>query len=62
MGIPDEDIYPTATGEALKTVQAHQSPQDVVFYAGVLKSFSIGSHITREQVGFVRLYSAHGSH
>ena len=34
MGIPDADIYPTATGAALETVKKHQEEADLVFYAG----------------------------
>ncbi|OSX61526.1 hypothetical protein POSPLADRAFT_1170182 [Postia placenta MAD-698-R-SB12] len=34
MGHPDENIYPTATGRAAETVEQHQEPQDLVFWAG----------------------------
>lgn len=34
MGIPDEQIHPSATGAAANTVEQHQDPQDLVFYAG----------------------------
>jgi hypothetical protein len=34
MGIPDENIYPNATGNAAKTVAEHQAMQDLVFYSG----------------------------
>jgi glutathione S-transferase len=34
MAIPDADIHPTATGHALKTVEAHQDPAAVVLYSG----------------------------
>lgn len=33
-GLPDEHIHEHATGVALKTVDAHKEPQDLVFYAG----------------------------
>ena len=34
MSVPDVKIFPHATGEALKTVEKHQDPQDLVFYSG----------------------------
>ncbi|TFK44944.1 glutathione-S-transferase [Crucibulum laeve] len=34
MGIPDEQIFPHATGAAEKTVADHQEPQELVFYSG----------------------------
>jgi len=34
MALPDEDIYPTATGAALKTVKAHEKPAGVILYSG----------------------------
>jgi glutathione S-transferase len=34
MPIPDADIHPVATGPAIKVVEAHQEPQDLVFYSG----------------------------
>jgi hypothetical protein len=34
MGIPDENIYPNATGNAAKTVAEHHATQDLVFYSG----------------------------
>ena len=36
MAIPDADINPTATGEALKTAKEHEQPAEVTFYAGEL--------------------------
>ena len=33
--MPDAQIHPVATGEAIKTVEAHQDPQDLVFYSGM---------------------------
>lgn len=32
--MPDEHIHPTATGLAKKVVDAHQDPQDLVFWSG----------------------------
>lgn len=34
MSVPDVQIFPHATGEAAKTVEKHQAPQDLVFYSG----------------------------
>jgi glutathione S-transferase len=34
MAIPDENIHPTATGNAAKVVAEHQAKQDLVFYSG----------------------------
>lgn len=39
-GHPDEQVHETATGAALKTVEAHKEPQDLVFYAGWVRSCS----------------------
>jgi len=33
MAIPDADIYPHATGEALKTAGEHEATQDLTFYS-----------------------------
>ena len=38
MSIPDEKIYPEATGEAAKVVALHQDPQELVFYSGWVSS------------------------
>ena len=32
--MPDADIYPTATGKALDTVNQHQKEEDLIFYSG----------------------------
>lgn len=34
MGIPEENIYPHATGPAEHLVAKHQEPQELIFYAG----------------------------
>lgn len=34
MSMPDEHIHPSATGLAAQTVEKHQEPQEIVFYAG----------------------------
>jgi glutathione S-transferase len=31
--MPDENVHPTATGLAKKTVDSHQDPQDIVFWS-----------------------------
>lgn len=33
-GIPDQQIFPHATGKAAETVAKHQDPQELTFYAG----------------------------
>lgn len=43
MAIPDENLYPTATGNAAETVAEHQAKQDLVFYSGWV-SFSTPSY------------------
>ncbi|KAF8993023.1 glutathione-S-transferase [Cyathus striatus] len=56
MGIPDEQIHPTATGEATKLVAAHQEPQDLVFYAGWFCPYVQRSWITLEERGIPYQY------
>ena len=34
MSMPDAKIHPTATGKAIKVVEAHHDPEDLVFYSG----------------------------
>lgn len=34
MSIPDQHIHEVATGNAIKTVQEHEQPQELVFYSG----------------------------
>jgi glutathione S-transferase len=34
MPIPDEQIFPHATGNAISTVEAHKEPQELIFYSG----------------------------
>lgn len=40
MSLPDERFHPYATGLAAETVAKHQDPQDLVFYAGWVNSFT----------------------
>ncbi len=39
MSMPDEKIFPHATGFAAKTVEDHQQPQDLVFYSGWVRVY-----------------------
>ena len=38
MSVPDVQIFPTATGAAAKTVEAHQDPQELIFYSGWVRT------------------------
>ncbi|KAH9944785.1 glutathione-S-transferase [Amylocystis lapponica] len=49
MSHPDQHIFPHATGVAAKTVEKHQEPQDLVFYAGWFCPFVQRSWITLEE-------------
>ncbi|KIJ24739.1 hypothetical protein M422DRAFT_39036 [Sphaerobolus stellatus SS14] len=56
MGIPDADIFPNATGNALKTVEAHQNPADVTLYAGWFCPFVQRTWIALEEKGIPYQY------
>ncbi|KIM40343.1 hypothetical protein M413DRAFT_414003 [Hebeloma cylindrosporum] len=49
MAIPDAQIFPHATSEAAKTVERHQEPQDLVFYAGWFCPFVQRAWISLEE-------------
>jgi glutathione S-transferase len=51
MGMPDENVHPHATGNAAKTVEAHQEPQGLIFYSGWFCPFVQRSWITLEEKG-----------
>ncbi|KAF8589078.1 glutathione-S-transferase [Ramaria rubella] len=51
MAIPDADIYPSATGNALETVRQHQKEEDLVFYAGWFCPFVQRTWIALEEKG-----------
>jgi len=54
--MPDADIFPHATGEALKTVEQHQEPQDLVFWSGWFCPFNQRTWITLEERGIPYQY------
>ncbi|KIP04096.1 hypothetical protein PHLGIDRAFT_76517 [Phlebiopsis gigantea 11061_1 CR5-6] len=56
MAIPDEQIFPHATGAAAETVQKHQQPQDVIFYAGWFCPFVQRTWIVLEERGIPYQY------
>ncbi|KZS86847.1 glutathione-S-transferase [Sistotremastrum niveocremeum HHB9708] len=49
--MPDADIHPNATGRALKVVEAHQEPADLMFYAGWFCPFVQRVWIALEEKG-----------
>ncbi|KZP28522.1 glutathione-S-transferase [Athelia psychrophila] len=49
MAVPDAQIHEHATGVALKTVEAHSEPQDLVFYSGWFCPFVQRTWITLEE-------------
>ncbi|KAJ7647721.1 glutathione-S-transferase [Roridomyces roridus] len=53
---PPTDLFPHATGAALKTVEAHQEPQDLVFYSGWFCPFVQRSWIALEEKGIPYQY------
>ncbi|KAG5645414.1 hypothetical protein DXG03_006238 [Asterophora parasitica] len=56
MPIPDEQIFPHATGPAEALVAKHQEPQDLVFYAGWFCPFVQRGWIALEEKGIKYQY------
>lgn len=56
MAIPDENIHPTATGNAAKVVAEHQAKQDLVFYSGWFCPFNQRVWISLEEKGILYQY------
>jgi len=56
MSLPDEHIHPYATGPAAKTVDAHQEPQELVFYSGWFCPFNQRSWVALEEKGIPYQY------
>jgi len=56
MPIPDADIHPTATGNALETVNQHQKDADIVFYAGWFCPFVQRTWMALEEKGIPYQY------
>ncbi|KAH8113513.1 glutathione-S-transferase [Phellopilus nigrolimitatus] len=56
MSLPDARIHPHATGEAAKTVEKRQQPQELVFYAGWFCPFVQRVWITLEERGIPYQY------
>lgn len=53
---PDADLYPHASGDALKTVEAHQSPADLKLYAGWFCPFVQRTWLVLEEKGIPYQY------
>ncbi|KAF9486043.1 glutathione S-transferase [Pholiota conissans] len=56
MGIPEENIYPHATGAAEALVAKHQEPQDLVFYAGWFCPYVQRAWVALEEKGIPYQY------
>ncbi|KAH7883284.1 glutathione S-transferase [Phlebopus sp. FC_14] len=56
MPVPDEELHPTATGDAAKTVAEHQAPQDLIFWSGWFCPFNQRVWITLEERGIPYQY------
>ncbi|KAL8291904.1 hypothetical protein RQP46_002162 [Phenoliferia psychrophenolica] len=51
MAVPDASIHPHATGPALKIVEAHSAPQDLIFYSGWFCPFNQRVWVALEEKG-----------
>ncbi|OBZ69936.1 Glutathione S-transferase omega-1 [Grifola frondosa] len=56
MSAAEQKIHPHATGLAAKTVEAHQEPQDLVFYSGWFCPYVQRTWITLEERGIPYQY------
>ncbi|GJE91373.1 glutathione S-transferase family protein [Phanerochaete sordida] len=56
MSSPDVQIFPHATGEAAKTVEKHQEPQDLIFYSGWFCPYVQRTWIALEERGIPYQY------
>ncbi|KAJ7496836.1 glutathione-S-transferase [Mycena latifolia] len=56
MPVPDEKIFPHATGTALSTVEAHKEPQELIFYAGWFCPYVQRTWICLEEKGIPYQY------
>ncbi|KAJ7876132.1 glutathione-S-transferase [Mycena olivaceomarginata] len=56
MPVPDEQLFPHATGNAISTVEAHKEPQELIFYAGWFCPFVQRSWIVLEEKGIPYQY------
>ncbi|EKM53398.1 uncharacterized protein PHACADRAFT_175813 [Phanerochaete carnosa HHB-10118-sp] len=57
MSVPDVKIFPHATGEAAKTVEKHQDPQDLVFYSGWFCPYVQRTWVALEERGIPYQYA-----
>ncbi|KAK7691770.1 hypothetical protein QCA50_005172 [Cerrena zonata] len=55
-GIPDQRIFPHATGKAAETVAKHQEPQDLIFHAGWFCPYVQRTWIALEERGIPYQY------
>lgn len=65
MSIPDVKIHPHATGAAAETVAKHQTPQDLVFWAGWVRYDPVAVPFrvliqTWQLPSSVHMFSVHG--
>ncbi|KAF8891850.1 glutathione-S-transferase [Infundibulicybe gibba] len=56
MSVPDEQIFPHATGPAAETVKKHQTSEDLIFYSGWFCPYVQRSWIALEERGIPYQY------